>query len=149
MSKLINDNKATTIAIIVANFYQDIADNIMRSAIDVISEAGYTYQIIDIPGAFELPASLNIARISDKFCAYIMLGCVIRGETSHYDYVCESATRGIEQLTLQHNLSVGFGLITCENMEQALVRSDARQKDVGGKAALAAIHMLKIKNNLI
>lgn len=136
----------TKIFIAKADFYQDIAKDMLESVLRKIKP--YDYDIQSVPGTFELPSAINLAIKSNKYDAYIALGCVIRGETTHYDYVCGESARGLNDLSIKHNAPIGFGVITCENKEQAYVRADSAQKDVGGKAAMAAIAMLEIKNKL-
>lgn len=138
-----------SILITVARFYEDIADNLINSAVDTIEFAGFTPHIMDVPGCFEIPAAISMGIASQQYVGYIGLGCVIRGETSHYDYVCNESARGINELAITHQAAIGYGIITAENKEQALVRADKNQKDVGGRAAKAAIHMIQLKQSLI
>jgi 6,7-dimethyl-8-ribityllumazine synthase len=136
------------ILIIEARFYQDIADALVNSAIEEIEAAGFTYDRISVPGAFEIPAALSMAIACKKYSAYVCLGCVIRGETSHYDYVCDQSATGCNKLAIEHMAPIGFGIITAENRQQAHVRCDKSQKNIGGKAAKAAISMLRIKQQM-
>lgn len=135
------------IAIIEADFYHDIAEEMAASAIEEITSLGYKYQRFTVPGCFELPAALTMAIRSRKFSGYVALGCVIRGETSHYDYVCNEASHGINLLAMK-GYPVGFGVITAENMEQAKVRANKDQKDIGGKAARACLSMIAFKRRM-
>lgn len=136
------------ILIVQARFYEEIADNMTKAAIDTVMEAGFEFEVINLPGVFELPAAISMAIASEKYDAYIALGCVIRGETTHYDYVCNESARGLNDLAIKHNVAIGYGVITAENRQQANVRADKAQKNVGGKAANAAIAMLKLKENM-
>ncbi|MBZ0324845.1 MAG: 6,7-dimethyl-8-ribityllumazine synthase, partial [Alphaproteobacteria bacterium] len=104
------------------------------------------------PGAFEIPAAIRYAiRSRDFFAArrrfdgYIALGCVIRGETSHYDYVCGESARGLQDLILQFTLAVGYGILTVENADQAWARAARDKGDKGGKAARACLDMIDVK----
>lgn len=136
------------IAIISATFYEDIAVALKAAAESELQSKRYSYEHFTIPGCFEAPAALSIAAKSGEFDGYIILGCVIRGETSHYDYVCGESARGINELAIKKRLAVGYGIITAENREQAEVRADASQKNVGGRAAKACISMVKLKSAL-
>lgn len=131
-----------------ADFYTEIAENLTNAAVDVIKQAGYDFEIIKVPGVFELPASVAFAIASKKYAGYVALGCVIRGETTHYDYVCGESARGLGELSIQTNAAIGYGIITAENKAQANVRADKNQKNVGGRAAKACIDMIKIKEKM-
>lgn len=136
------------ILLIEASFYQDIANNLVESAIEVIEESGNSYERLEVPGCFEIPAAISIADSSAKYDGYVALGCVIRGETSHYDYVCGESASGINQLAINRNLAIGYGIITAENRIQADARADKKQKDVGGRAAKACLRMIEIKEGM-
>ncbi len=140
--------------IIEARFYDDIADNLAAGAIAELEKAGATYERYQVPGAFEIPAAIQFAiRSMDfytarkRFDGYVALGCVIRGETSHYDVVCEAVARGVQDMATRHTLAAGFGVITAENREQAMVRADMNGKNYGGKAACAALDMIRLKEH--
>jgi len=133
------------ILIIESRFYKSIADSLADAAISEIRIAGYEYERAQVPGAFELPAAVSFALESGKYAGYIALGCVIRGETTHYDYVCEQSARGLNDIAINHKVAIGFGVITAESRAQAEVRADKTQKNVGGRAAMACIEMIKLK----
>lgn len=133
------------VLIIEARFYEKIADGLFVSAKTELDNAGISFDKIEVPGCFEIPAAMAMAIDSGKYDGYVALGCVIRGETTHYDYVCEQSAFGINKLAMKHSLPVGFGIITAENRQQAEARADRERKDMGGKAARAVIAMLKIK----
>ena len=98
------------------------------------------------PGALEIPVAISIAQSSDRhFDGYVALGCVIRGETSHYDTVCNESTRGLMDLALAENMAIGNGILTVENEDQAWARADMARKDKGGDAARAAMAMAAIR----
>ena len=132
------------IAIIGANFYPEILKTLISDAIDVIAHNKMSYEVIEVPGSFEIPAALKFAINSNKFVAYVTLGCVIRGETTHYDHVCNEVARGVNEIAVQYSVPLSFGIITTENMEQALNR--ANEKHIGKCAAEATLKMLKIYN---
>lgn len=135
------------ILIIEANFYEHISKNLLDGATQKAKELGYDYDVLTVPGALEIPAVISMANESDKYCGYVALGCVIRGETSHYDIVANESARGLNQLAIEKKIAIGNGILTVENEEQALVRSDPAKKNKGGFAANACVEMIKIKNN--
>lgn len=140
------------ILVVEARFYEDIADALYAGAKGVLDEAGVTHERVEVPGAFEIPAVVRMAIKSMDFFAgrkrfdgYVALGCVIRGETSHYDYVCGESARMLQDLACRHTLALGYGILTCENKEQAWVRAAVDQKNKGGDAAAACLAMLDVK----
>jgi 6,7-dimethyl-8-ribityllumazine synthase len=133
------------ILIVQADFYKEISKLLLEGAIKKIINSGYEYEIITVPGAFEIPAVIAFAKDSKQYDGYVALGCVIRGETTHYDYVCEESARGLNKLAIEEKLAIGYGIITVENEKQAIARADLKQKDKGGFAAMACIEMIKIK----
>lgn len=136
----------TKILIIQADFYKQIARDLCEGAQTILDEEHAEYEVISVPGCFEIPAALSMAIASEKYSGFIALGCVIRGETTHYDYVCSECARGINQLAMQHKVAVGFGIITAENKEQALERANpGGKKNMGANAAKACLTMLNIK----
>lgn len=134
-----------TILIVASPYYKNITDELEAGARAVLQKAGYAVQTITVPGAFEIPAAISFAHTSRRFEGYVALGCVIRGETSHYDYVCGESARGIADLALKEHLAIGYGILTVENEEQAIVRADRKQGDKGGEAAKACLTMMAIK----
>lgn len=134
--------------IVVADFYQDIAKELSRGASAYLDAQKLTYDIISVPGAFEIPAAVSMAIACGKYDGYIALGCVIRGETTHYDYVCAESARGLNSLAIEHNAAVGYGILTVENTEQAWLRAAITQGNKGAAAAEAAVHMLHLKKKL-
>lgn len=133
------------ILIACARFYNDIADELVRGAVAELNHARCTMEVVNVPGAFELPAAIRFAIQSGGYDGYLALGCVIRGETSHYDYVCGESARGLNDLALQHNAAIGYGILTCENFDQAWVRADVTQGNKGGHAAVAALALIDLK----
>ena len=137
---------APHIMIVEARFYEDIADELARGAIAVLEEVGATYERFAVPGALEIPAAVQIASTSARrFDGYVALGCVIRGETSHYDIVCGESARGLQDLALRHGLAIGNGILTVENEAQAWARARVEEMDKGGDAARAALAMIELK----
>ena len=142
----ITNERKMTIAILEARFYNEIADQLAEAAIQVLENENLPYERIAVPGCFELPAALSMATESEKYAGFICLGCVIRGETSHYDYVCGESARGINEIAMLGH-AVGYGIITAENRDQANMRADAKQKNVGGRAAEACVTMMKLQGH--
>ncbi len=141
-------DRPVKILIIEARFYQDIADELARGAVAALDAAGAVYERVAVPGAFEIPAAINFAAqaaANDSHDGYIALGCVIRGETSHYDYVCSESARGLQDLALQKNLAIGYGIITVENRDQAWVRAAVGKKNKGRDVANACLRMIEVK----
>ena len=132
--------------IVEARFYEDLGDALAEGAISAIEAAGASYERIEVPGALEIPAAISFAAASDNaYDGYVALGCVIRGETSHYDTVCNESARGIMDLTIHDHLAIGNGIITVENGDQAWARAKRSDKDKGGDAARAAMAMAALK----
>jgi len=140
------------ILIVEARFYEHIADELKRGAIAALEAADVTYDCVAVPGAFEIPAAIKFTiRCHDfysgqrRFDGYVALGCVIRGETSHYDYVCGESARKLQDLAVDHSLALGYGILTCENEAQAMARAAVDGKDKGGDVARACLRMLDVK----
>jgi 6,7-dimethyl-8-ribityllumazine synthase len=137
------------ILVIQASFYHKISAMLLEGATKKIKESGYEFDLIDVPGAFEIPAVIAMAKDSKKYDGYVALGCVIRGETTHYDYVCLESARGLNELAFKEKLAIGYGIITVENEAQAIARADINQKDKGGFAANACLEMIKIREKFL
>ena len=129
--------------IIESRFYPDIADELVKGATEVLAEAGATYKRFEVPGALEIPTAIGIAARLGEFQAFVALGCVIRGETTHYDTVVNESSHGLTLLGLQGHC-IGNGILTVENAEQARVRAEASGQNKGGDAAAAALHLLQL-----
>ncbi|MDP6473710.1 MAG: 6,7-dimethyl-8-ribityllumazine synthase [Alphaproteobacteria bacterium] len=133
------------ILIAQARFYEDIADELLKGARAALEAAGASHETVAVPGAYELPAALRMAMGSGRFDGYVALGCVIRGETSHYDYVCGESARGLMDLCTRHGIALGYGILTTENREQAWARASRADKDKGAVAARACLEMLALR----
>lgn len=140
------------ILVVVAHFYEDFADELMKGARHALDAAGCVHEVLEVPGAFEIPAAIRMAIRSRDFYAaeprfdgYVALGCIIRGETSHYDYVCGESARKLMDLATDYALALGYGIVTCENEEQARERVGVGRKNKGGAAAEACLAMLAVK----
>jgi 6,7-dimethyl-8-ribityllumazine synthase len=143
------------VLIVEARFYEDIADEMVKGAQAALARAGASHDRVSVPGAFEIPAAVRYAIMSTDmstgrrgYDAYVALGCVIRGETTHYDYVCSESARGLMDLSVRHAVALGYGILTCENREQAWERARVDGGDKGGAATEAALAMLALKCRL-
>ena len=136
------------ILIISANFYQDISEMLIVGAVQELKDSNFDYELINTLGALEIPAIISMAVKSNKFSGFIALGAVIRGETTHYDYVCSEVMRGINNLAINQHLAIGNSILTCENKQQAIARADIKQKNKGGFAAKVCLETIKIKENI-
>ena len=124
------------ICIVVAEYYKDISDNLVYCATKEINKkANNSTHLIRVPGTFEIP--VVISKNIKKFDAFIALGCVIKGDTPHFDYICSSVTNSIMYMSVKNKKPIGFGILTCLNKKQALLRSDPHRKNKGKEAALA------------
>ena len=144
-SEKIFDILEARVAVIAARWNGEITDGLLSGAIKGLTRHGIAQNNIEIfrvPGAFELPLASQRAARTGRFSAIISLGCVIRGDTPHFDYVCSETTRGIGQVSLNENLPVAFGLLTTDNLEQSLERSGDNSENKGEEAALTALEML-------
>ena len=140
--------KNKTIAIVTAPFYQSIINGLYQGAESYLTQQSYNVERIDVPGALEIPLACQLLAESNKYSGIVALGAVIRGETAHFDHVCEQSARGIMDVSLKHNFPIGNGIITVENEAQAIARSSDNEKNKGYEAAVATIELLKLKQSL-
>lgn len=131
------------ILIVRSPYYKDISDNLLQGATAEVDAAGGTWDVVDVPGALEIPSAIGIAERMKDYHGYVALGCIIRGETSHYEIVCNDSSRGIAMLGLQ-GLCIGNGILTVENQSQAEVRADPDKQNKGASAAAAALHLIAL-----
>ncbi|MGJ8559652.1 MAG: 6,7-dimethyl-8-ribityllumazine synthase [Litorimonas sp.] len=137
------------VLVIEARFYEPISDMLLDGALDALGAADADVFQVTVPGALEIPHVISFAEAAGAgYDAYVALGCVIRGETTHYDYVCQESARAIMDLAVNQQLAIGNGIITVENEAQAIARADKTQKDKGGFAARAAMTMVGIRHEL-
>ncbi len=130
--------------VVVAPFYRDIADMLIAGAKGCLDEVRATHDLVEVPGALELPTAIALADRTRKYDGYVALGCVIRGATTHYETVCNDSSRGLSTLG-QAGLCIGNGILTVENAEQAIERADPAQMNKGAGAAAAALHLIALK----
>ncbi|MEM6390932.1 MAG: 6,7-dimethyl-8-ribityllumazine synthase [Pseudomonadota bacterium] len=136
-------DKPVKLLITVAPFYRDIADMLVAGAQAEIKATGATDELIEVPGALELPTAIGMAARMRDFDGFVALGCVIRGETTHYETVCNDSSRALSLLGLQ-GICIGNGILTVENRDQAVARADPAQMNKGGGAAAAALHLVRL-----
>ena len=135
-------------AIAVARFYEDLADRLVAGAEAVFEAAGATAEVHDVPGAFELPLAARYCALSGRYAGVACLGAVIRGETDHYDYVCAEAASGIARVGLDTGVPCAFGVLTVDNMDQALARAGDGKRHQGEDAARAVLRMAQLRQAL-
>lgn len=140
------------VLIVEARFYEDISDQLVNGATAVLDEWNVENSRLWVPGVFEIPAAVGFAVSSmeaygnsDRYDGVIALGCVIRGETDHYDHICREASSALMRLTLDHCVALGFGVLTCGTYEQARVRAAVDEKNKGAEAALACLRMMELR----
>jgi 6,7-dimethyl-8-ribityllumazine synthase len=137
-------------AIAVGRFYADLAERLVAGASAAFAEQGHDdVAVFDVPGAFELPLAASYAARSGSFSGVACLGAVIRGETDHYDYVCEHTAAGVMRVQLDTGVPCAFGVLTCETMEQALARAGGGTRDQGRRAAEAVLAMAALRVELL
>jgi 6,7-dimethyl-8-ribityllumazine synthase len=136
-------------AIVVARFYEELAERLVAGATAAFAEEGHTeVEILDVPGAFELPPAAGYAARSGRFDGVACLGAVIRGATDHYDFVCAETARGVMEVQLQTGVPCAFGVLTCATMEQAVARSGGGKRDQGRHAAEAVMRLAELRQRL-
>ena len=143
--------RGTRFGIIVARFNSFISERLLEGALDALTRHGAdaaNIEVVRVPGAFEMPLVLKAMAESKKYDALIALGCVIRGETPHFEYVAGECSRGVAQVSLQYHLPVGFGVLTVDTIEQAIERAGAKAGNKGADAALTVIAMVNLLKKL-
>ncbi len=139
---------ADTYAIAVGRFYDDLADSLVEGAVKVFERAGAGVEIHAVPGAFELPAAAKYCAESGRYSGVACLGAVIRGETDHYHYVCAEAARGIARVSLDTGVPCSFGVLTVDDMDQALARAGGDKRHSGEDAAEAVLALAGLRREL-
>lgn len=134
------------VLIVEARYYEALSDALLEGAGTALTEAGKSFEVVTVPGALEIPAAIAIAEQSGRnYEAYVALGCVIRGETYHFDIVANDSSRGLMDLAIGRGLAIGNGILTVENEAQAWARARPAEGDKGGFAARAALAMAALK----
>lgn len=142
------------IMIVESRFYEDVADELAAGAVQALEGAGVSYERFSVPGAFEIPAVIKyvirgkqFASARRRFDGYVVLGCVIRGETQHFDYVSRACIDGLQDVILEFTLALGMGVLTVDSHEQAMARAAVDQGNKGAAAALTCLAMLDHKRH--
>ena len=136
------------ILIVEGRFYEEILDELVKGATVELDKAGISYDRVSVPGAFEIPVAIAMAEAGNlSYEGYVALGCVIRGETSHYDYICQESARKLMDLAAERALPLGYGILTVENEAQAWAR--VRDKNKGGDVAKACLHMMELQGRFL
>lgn len=139
-------SRAPHLLLVLAPYYEHIAALLRQGAERAIAAAGATCEIVSVPGAFELPPAIAFAaKAAERFDGYVALGCVIRGETTHYDHICEETARALQDMGVRDGLAIGYGILTVENEAQALVRASPDGRDKGGEAVRACLALIDLK----
>ncbi|QCO57894.1 6,7-dimethyl-8-ribityllumazine synthase (plasmid) [Pseudorhodobacter turbinis] len=136
-------DKPVKLLVVVAPYYREIADQMLAGARATAAACGADVEVIEVPGALEVPTAIAMAERQSNYDGYVALGCVIRGETTHYDTVCNDSSRAISLLGLQ-GACIGNGILTVEDMDQAEVRANPDKQNKGGGAAAAALHLIAL-----
>jgi 6,7-dimethyl-8-ribityllumazine synthase len=131
---------APHVLLVRAPYYRDVVEGMTKGALGILAEAGASHEIIDVSGAFELPQAIRIAlRGRTKFDGFVALGCVVKGETDHYDFICAAIMNGLMNVALQYGIALGSGLLTVDDLAQAEARSGHDRHNKGAEAAVAAL----------
>ncbi|NQU61230.1 MAG: 6,7-dimethyl-8-ribityllumazine synthase [Rhodospirillales bacterium] len=147
--------EAPRVLIVESRYYEEIADDLVKGAVAVLDQADISHDRMAVPGVFEVPAAIRFAiramevhSATSDYAGFIALGTVIRGETDHYDHICREASRALMDLAVQNCVAMGFGILTCENQEQARTRAAVDQGNKGADAANACLRMMEVKKDL-
>ena len=138
-------SEAKNIIVVEARFYKDISDTLAEGTLAVLSAAGYSAERVGVPGVFEIPSAVKLAWNSGAYIGCVTLGCVIRGETDHYDHICREMSRSLMDLSVEKNMPHGFGVLTVKNRAQAEKRAALANRNTGGQAAEACLRMIELK----
>ena len=147
-SRVTQRNKTLRVLIVEARHYARIADDLLKGATTALDEAGAEYDVITVPGALEIPAAIAIANEAGNYDGAVALGCVIQGQTFHFDIVAMQSARALIDLSVARKLPVGNGILTVDNEAQALERAKPDQRNKGGEAVRAALALIRLKRDL-
>ena len=137
------------ILIVQAPYYKEISNLLLDGTKEELNKDNIDFDVIDVPGALEVPAAIAIANKSKKYDGFVALGCVIRGDTTHYEDVTRESAHGLNLLAINEQIAIGNGILTVENEDQAIIRADKNQKDKGGFAAKTCVEMIKLKKKFV
>ena len=143
--------KGLRFGIVAARFNDFIVERLLAAAVETLVQAGAdaaSLDVVRVPGAFEIPLALKLLAAGNRYDGLLAIGCVIRGETPHFDYVAGEASRGVTDISLEHRIPVGFGILTVDTIEQANARSGPESGNKGAEAALAVIEMANLRRRL-
>lgn len=148
-------NEQPRVLIVYTPYYGDIAAQLLKGAVETLEEAGVAHDEVSVPGAFEVPAAISFAirametkTAPANYGGFVALGTVIRGETDHYDHICREVSRALMDISVEQSVAMGFGILTCENQEQAMARAGVAHGNKGADAALACLRMMELKKEL-
>ncbi|GAB0119622.1 6,7-dimethyl-8-ribityllumazine synthase [Acidisoma sp. 7E03] len=137
-----------SVLIITAPYYRDVVEGMTRGAIAVLDQVEAEHEVVEVAGAYELPQALCIASATDRpFDGFVVIGCVVKGETDHYDFICRSSMDGIMKVALDHKLCLGTALLTVDTIDQAVARSGA-EHNKGAEAAIAMLKQIALQRHL-
>jgi 6,7-dimethyl-8-ribityllumazine synthase len=143
------EGRAPHLLIVCAPYYREVVDGLIQGAQEILSQAGATSEVLEVAGAYELPQAIRIAlRGIRRFDGFIALGCVVKGETDHYEFICQATMDGIMHVALQFGISLGTGLLTCDTVAQAEARSGRDGHNKGAEAARAALLQINAARRL-
>lgn len=133
------------VLMVISPYYREVADHMQRGAEAAAAEAEAVLDCVFVPGAFEIPAAIALAAKTSAYDGFVALGCVVRGETSHYDYVCGESARALMNLSTGEGLAIGYGILTVNTLAQAMARADTARGDKGGEATRACLAMIALR----
>ena len=137
------------VLVATSRYYSEISSELETGCLETLEAAGCNVEVIEVPGAFEVPGIIAMAADSGRYDGYVALGCVVRGETNHYDYVCGESARGLMTLAVERRLAIGYGILTVENQDQARMRADRAGKNKGAEAAKACLAMVDMRKKFV
>jgi 6,7-dimethyl-8-ribityllumazine synthase len=141
---------APHLLLVEAPYYEHLAALLRQGAERALAEARATFDTVSVPGAFEIPAAIAIAaEVGPQYDGYVALGCVIRGETTHYDHICTETARALQDLAVGDGLAIGYGILTVENEAQALGRAAPDGRDKGGEAVRACLALVALRRRFV
>ncbi len=143
------DGPPPRMLVVRAPYYRDVVDGLSEGATRLLREAGATAHVVDVAGAFELPQAIRIAmRGTERYDGFVALGCVVKGETDHYDFICQATMNGLMQVALQFGIALGAGLLTVDSIDQAVARSRLDGFNKGAEAAAASLMQVNAARRL-